>query len=159
MQEFEALYKEYYVQVYKYVLKLCKDKELAEEITQEAFFKVLKSSSKFKGECKFSVWVCQIAKNTFLSYIKKNKYRAEFSIDALTLEVEDNPENKAVDKVMVSKIYEILETMDEPYKEVFWQRTICELSFGEIAKHHKKSENWARVTYHRAKMRIREALK
>lgn len=71
MQEFEDLYKVYYPQVYQYILKLCQDEMLAEEITQETFFKVLKSADSFRGQCKFSVWLCQIAKNTFYSYLLK----------------------------------------------------------------------------------------
>lgn len=159
MQEFEELYKAYYPQVYKYILKLCQDEMLAEEITQETFFKVLKSADSFKGQCKFSVWMCQIAKNTFYSYLKKNKRLADFPIETLAVESEDNLENLVADRDMALKIHEILHDMEETYREVFWMRTFGELSFAEIGKIHKKSESWARVTYHRAKMRIKEELK
>lgn len=159
MQEFEDLYKAYYPQVYKYILKLCQNELLAEEITQETFFKVLKSVDSFKGECKFSVWMCQIAKNTFYSYLKKNKRLADFPIETLAIENEDSLENLVADKDMALKIHAILHDMEEPYREVFWMRTFGELSFAEIGNLHKKSESWARVTYHRAKMRIKEELK
>ena len=159
MQEFEELYKAYYPQIYKYILKLCQDELLAEEITQETFFKVLKSADSFKGQCKFSVWMCQIAKNTFYSYLKKNKRLADFPIETLAIENEDNLENLVADKDMALRIHEILHDMEELYREVFWMRTFGELSFAEIGKIHKKSESWARVTYHRAKMRIKEELK
>ena len=159
MQEFEELYKTYYPQVYKYILKLCRDEILAEEITQETFFKVLKSADSFKGQCKFSVWMCQIAKNTFYSYLKKNKRLADFPIETLAIENDENLESMAADRDMALKIHEILHFIEEPYREVFWMRTFGELSFAEIADIHKKSESWARVTYHRAKMKIKEELK
>ena len=159
MQEFEELYKVHYPQVYKYILKLCQDEILAEEITQETFFKVLKSADSFKGQCKFSVWMCQIAKNTFYSYLKKNKRLADFPIEALGIEQEERLESMVADKDMALKIHEILHLIEEPYREVFWMRTFGELSFAEIADIHKKSESWARVTYHRAKMKIKEELK
>ena len=159
MQEFEELYKAYYPQVYKYILKLCQDELLAEEITQETFFKVLKNADSFKGQCKFSVWMCQIAKNTFYSYLKKNKRLADFPIDMLAIEDEDDLENLVADRNMALRIHEFLHDMEEPYREVFWMRTFGELSFAEIGKIHKKSESWARVTYHRAKMKIKEGLK
>ena len=159
MQEFEELYKVHYPQVYKYILKLCQDEILAEEITQETFFKVLKSADSFKGQCKFSVWMCQIAKNTFYSYLKKNKRLADFPIETLTIENDENLERMAADRDMALKIHEILHFIEEPYREVFWMRTFGELSFAEIADIHKKSESWARVTYHRAKMKIKEELK
>ena len=159
MQEFEELYKAYYPQVYKYILKLCQDELLAEEITQETFFKVLKNADSFKGQCKFSAWMCQIAKNTFYSYLKKNKRLADFPIDMLAIEDEDDLENLVADRNMALRIHEFLHDMEEPYREVFWMRTFGELSFAEIGKIHKKSESWARVTYHRAKMKIKEGLK
>ena len=158
MQEFETLYKNYYPQVYHYVLKLCKDEVLAEEITQETFFKVLKNVDNFKGECKFSVWVCQIAKNTLYTYLKKKKRLADFSVETLEIESEESIENLVSDKDMALKIHEVLHVLEEPYREVFWMRTFGELSFLEIARIHKKTESWSRVTYHRAKMKIKEEL-
>ena len=158
MQEFEKLYKIYYPQVYRYVLKLCGDEALAEEITQETFFKVLKKVDSFKGECKFSVWVCQIAKNTLYTYLKKKKRLSDASIDTLELETGESIENLVADKEMALKIHEVLHVLEEPYREVFWMRTFGELSFLEIAKIHKKTESWARVTYHRAKIKIKEEL-
>lgn len=158
MPEFEELYKAYYPQVYKYILKLCQDELLAEEITQETFFKVLRSANSFKGQCKFSVWMCQIAKNTYYSYLKKHKRFVDLPIEETTCAVEDSLENLIADKDMALKIHEVLHFIEDPYREVFWMRTFGELSFGEIASIHKKSESWARVTYHRAKMKIKEEL-
>ena len=91
--------------------------------------------------------------------MKKNKRLADFPIETLAVESEDNLENLVADKDMALRIHEILHDMEEPYREVFWMRTFGELSFAEIGKIHKKSESWARVTYHRAKMRIKEELK
>ena len=144
MQEFEELYRTYYPQIYRYLLKLCQDEALAEEITQETFFKVLKSAEGFRGDCKF------------YSYVKKHGRSADFP-EELPAE-ETNPETLAADKDMALRIHEILHVIEEPYREVFWMRTFGELSFREIANIHKKSESWARVTYHRAKMKIKEEL-
>ena len=158
MQEFEKLYKNYYPQVYCYVLKLCGDEALAEEITQETFFKVLKSVDSFKGECKFSVWVCQIAKNTLYTHLKKKKRLTDLPVEMLELESGESLENLVADKDMALRIHEVLHVLEEPYREVFWMRTFGELSFLEIARIHRKTESWARVTYHRAKMKIKEEL-
>ncbi len=156
MQEFEELYKAYYQQVYQYLLKLCGDEELAEEITQETFFKVLKSAGSFRGQCKFSVWVCQIAKNTFYTHLKKKKRFADVPVEELSVDAGTDLEKMMVDREMAMKIHAVLHKLDEPYREVFWMRTFGELSFAEIASIHGKSESWARVTYHRAKMKIKE---
>jgi RNA polymerase sigma-70 factor (ECF subfamily) len=156
--DIEKVYSEYFLTVYKYALSLSRDPQTAEEITQETFFKALKSINKFKGECKINVWLCQIAKNTYYSFCKKEK--REIGIDdadlpeLMTADIIFGIENKET----VQEIHRILHDMNEPYKEVFSLRTFGELSFREIGELFGKSSNWAGVTYHRAKNKIREAL-
>lgn len=157
MSAFEELYKQYYSQVYFYVLGLCRNEHIAEEITQETFFKVLKKMDTFKGECKVNVWMIQIAKNTFYNYCREKKIALESSLDGV--ETERTIEEKIIDQEAAGQIHVILHRMQEPYKEVFWMRTFGELSFKEIGSIHGKTESWARVTYHRAKLMIKEELR
>lgn len=161
MEDFEDIYKRYYNQVYFYILGLSRNKHIAEEITQEAFFKVLKKIDSFKGECRINVWITQIAKNTYYNYCRKRKLEPE-SDTCFTgveeLETEENLEKNLIDKEMAKQIHVILHKLPEPYKEVFWMRTFGELPFREIANIHNKTESWARVTYHRAKLMIREEM-
>ena len=157
MSAFEELYKQYYSQVYFYVLGLCRNEHIAEEITQETFFKVLKKMDTFKGECKVNVWMIQIAKNTFYNYCREKKLDTESSLEGV--EKEGTIEEKIIDKEAAKQIHVILHRMQEPYKEVFWMRTFGELSFKEIGSIHGKTESWARVTYHRAKLMIKEELR
>lgn len=157
MGAFEELYKQYYSQVYFYVLGLCRNEHIAEEITQETFFKVLKKMDSFKGECKVNVWMIQIAKNTFYNYCREKKLDPESSLEGL--KTEGTIEEKIIDQEEAEQIHVILHRMKEPYKEVFWMRTFGELSFKEIGSIHGKTESWARVTYHRAKLMIKEELR
>ena len=157
MGAFEELYKQYYSQVYFYVLGLCRNEHIAEEITQETFFKVLKKMDSFKGECKVNVWMIQIAKNTFYNYCREKKLDPESSLEGL--KTEGTIEEKIIDQEEAEQIHVILHRMKEPYKEVFWMRTFGELNFKEIGSIHGKTESWARVTYHRAKLMIKEELK
>lgn len=157
MSAFEKLYKQYYSQVYFYVLGLCRNEHIAEEITQETFFKVLKKMDTFKGECKVNVWMIQIAKNTFYNYCREKKLDPESSLEGV--ETEGTIEEKIIDQEAAERIHMILHRMPEPYKEVFWMRIFGELSFKEIGSIHGKTESWARVTYHRAKLMIKEELR
>ena len=70
MEDFEKIYSEYFDMVYGYCLRLSHDPSLAEEVTQESFFKALKAIDSFHGECRLSVWLCQIAKNTYFTLLK-----------------------------------------------------------------------------------------
>jgi len=155
---FDQIYKAYFKDVYKYVLSLSKNAVVAEEITQETFFKALKNIDKFDGKSKLYVWLCQIAKNTYFSYSAKQK--KTLSMTDKTQEYSDaiDIENLLVVKERAIEIHKILHELEEPYKEVFTLRVFGELSFLQIGNLFMKTESWARVTYHRAKKKIKERL-
>lgn len=157
MKDFEKIYSEYYDAVFQYVLSLCRDEQQAEEITQEAFFKALKNIDTFRGECKLSVWLCQIAKNTFYTAAKRQQRQTDYPTELLRSD--EAIEQRICDKETAFQIHKLLHALEEPYKEVFWLRTFGELSFKDIGALFGKTESWARVTYHRAKMKIREGVK
>ena len=157
MRDFDKIYSEYFSEVYKFVLSLCRNPSLAEEITQEAFFKTLKSIDSFKGDCALSTWLCKIAKNTFLSHMRKETRRADSPLEFIASD--ENIEERFSDKETAYAIHKVLHKLKEPYKEVFWLRTFGELSFAQIGAIFDKTESWARVTYYRAKILIKEDLK
>lgn len=156
MQDFDEIYSQYFSEVYQFVWTLCQNSDLAEEITQEAFFKALKNIDSFRGDCKISSWLCQIAKNTFYSYIKKVNKQSDFPLE--NLPSEGNMEEQFADRETAFAIHKVLHQLKEPYKEVFWLRTFGGLSFAQIAVLFGKTESWARVTYYRAKIQIKEEL-
>lgn len=157
MTELEKLYNTYFKDVYLYVYSLSGNKHIAEDITSETFLKAINSIDSFKGTCDVRVWLCQIAKNSYYSYLRKNKNTV--SIDTLP-EQEDglDIEKKISDSEESMRIHEILHSLNEPYKEVFTLRVFGELSFKQIASLFGKSENWACVTYHRAKNKVKSRL-
>ncbi|MGI6284113.1 RNA polymerase sigma factor [Caproicibacterium lactatifermentans] len=157
MTEFEEIYSNYFKDVYRYSLVLSKNKSIAEDITQETFFKALKKIDAFKGDCKISVWLCQIAKNTYFSYLKKQPYLLE-DIDNVVNIPGDDFEQKIIADGNVYEIHKLIHGLEEPYKEVFMLRFFGDLSFRKIAELFGKTESWARVTYHRARAKLKEAL-
>ena len=156
MEDFDKIYAEYYSEVYKFVLTLCQNPTLAEEITQDSFFKALKSIDSFNGDCKLSTWLCKIARNTFYSYTKKHNRQVDYPLDAILSD--ENIEEQFADKEIAYAIHKVLHKLNEPYKEVFWLRIFGELSFAQIGALFEKTESWARVTYYRAKIMIKEEL-
>ncbi|MGN0621691.1 MAG: RNA polymerase sigma factor [Porcipelethomonas sp.] len=153
MTDFEEVYRRYYKAVYLYILGISGDESIAGDITADTFFKALKGIEKFNGKCDIRVWLCQIAKNTFYNRCKKQKKLTgedvpETVSDGFVLEEQLEDDENAM------KIHELLHTMDEPYKEVFTLRVFGELSFRQIGAIFGKSESWARVTYHRARLKL-----
>ena len=158
--DFEKIYNEYFNDVYLYIKRLSGDEHVAEEITSETFFKALKSIDNFRGECEIRVWLCQIAKNSYYTYVKKNSKVQDVDETEL-INLPDNKnsvENEVQSKLQAFAIQKILHEIDEPYREVFMWRVYADLSFKEIAGIFNKNENWACVTYHRARKLIKERL-
>lgn len=152
---FDEIYVQYFDDVYRYILAICHNDSIAEEITQETFFKALQKIESFRGECKLRVWLCQIAKNTYFSYCNKQKKqdseeKLKDAADEITFE------EKLLHKETALAIHKKLHSLAEPYKEVFSLRVFGELSFGEIGELFKKNESWARVTFYRAKLKLKE---
>lgn len=154
MTDFTDVYNKYFRDVYRYALALTKNESLAEELTQETFFKALKSIEQFDGRCRLYVWLCQIAKNTYFTMYRKEIRQQQ------ELELQDSFsfEDKLLNKETAFDIHKVLHRLEEHYKEVFSLRTFGELSFRQIGQLFNKTESWARVTYHRAKIKIREEL-
>ena len=156
MLDFEEAYERYFKDVYKYALSLTHNADQAEELTQETFFKALKAIDRFDGRCKLYVWLCQIAKNTYFTSRQKRSRE-----DELPEELgwgDDSLEERLLDREAGFELHKRLHALEEPYKEVFSLRTFGELPFQQIGALFGKTESWARVTYHRAKLKIKEDL-
>ena len=154
--DFEKIYKTYYMEVYSYVMTIIKNNHLAEEITQEVFFKALKTKASYRGNASEFTWLCAIAKNTCLDELRK---RARFQNKDEEVADNINMEKMLEDKQTTLQIHQVLHKMEEPYKEVFQLRIFGELSFKEIGGIFGKTESWARVTYHRGRLKIQERMK
>jgi RNA polymerase sigma-70 factor (ECF subfamily) len=133
---------------------LTQDKSLSEELAQETFYKAYKNIDGFKGKCKMSVWLCQIAKNSYYSYCRKEKATHREILDENIIS-EINIEDEMIHSHNIATLYKILHTLEEPYREVFTLKLFGELTYPQISEIFGRSESWARVTYYRAKEKIR----
>lgn len=157
MLEIELLYKRYFSRVYSFAVKLSSSETIAREVTQQTFFKALEKLKDLKDNTNVFSWLCRIAKNTYIDHLRKEK-RLE-TLDSIDdLADGRSLETEYCQKEQILRIHERLHRMNEPYKEVFMLRVFGELSFSEIGCIFGKSENWARVTYYRAKVQLQEGM-
>ncbi len=143
------------MQVYSFVMTLSKNGDLSEEVTQKTFFKAMSAAGKYRTEASEFTWLCAIAKNLFLDEMRHQKRTGELSDEAVS--------NADIEAALVSedslfRIHQVLHDLEEPYKEVFQLRVFGELPFQKIGLLFQKTENWARVTYHRARLKIQERM-
>lgn len=155
--DFETVYLEYFREIRRYLLGLSKDPDLAEELTQETFFKAIRFQRRFQEGTDLRAWLYAIARNAYRSHLRKRKVTVEPPADL--------PEQSGVsltdaleDKEQAAAIHRCLHAMEEPYKEVFHLRVFGELPFRDIAGLFGKTESWARVTFYRAKQKIIQEL-
>ncbi len=156
MQDMEKIYEEYFETVNKYLFCLTKNSDIAEELTQETFYRAVKKIGTYKGDCKISVWLCQIAKNLWYDECRKNKKIANNNFDLPNLESEERVEEQVISKDEKITLYKKMQSLDEKTREVIYLRITGELSFKEIGDILNKSENWARVTFYRGKQKMKE---
>lgn len=153
--DFEQLYATYYMQVYSFVLTQAKSRDLAEEITQKTFFKAMTSAAAYRGDATEPTWLCAIANNLLMDEFRAQRKTGEQpGEEASSFCVED----ALADADAAFRIHRVLHGLDEPYKEVFQLRVFGELPFQKIGRLFGKTENWARVTYHRARLKIKERM-
>jgi len=156
--DFGKIYTEYFSDVYKYVLTLCRNEAIAEEVTQETFFKAMRHINQFNGSCRLYVWLCQIAKNTYFSLSNKQRRMAP-GLDVDLPDLTADLERDYLDKDEARRLHILLHNLSDPYKEVFTLRVFGELPFSQIGELFGKTDSWARLIFYRAKKQLQEAMK
>ncbi|WP_458408266.1 RNA polymerase sigma factor [Anaerotignum sp.] len=162
MKIFESLYREYYQKVYAFLYRLCADRDLAEDLTQETFLQAYKSFHKFRGECEVFTWLASIGKHTYFKYLKKKKLH----LDSANLDLvaqsyisgDVSPEEYVNKKDVENAVRKIVENIPKKYRDVVLLRIYAELPFSQIAQILKISESSAKVIYFRAKKMLMEVL-
>ena len=172
-QDMEQLYRRHYQTVYRYALRLTGSEHAAEELAAETFYRAMVALPDFRGECAASTWLCQIARNTWTSLRRKEgrcqplddtaalpdsrDFAAAFEDKDLALRIH-RLLHRLPEKETAMEVHQVLHSLPEPYREVFALRVLGELSFRDIGSLFEKGENWACVTYHRARKKIMEQM-
>lgn len=156
MDDMKEIYLEYAGAVKKYVMTLCHNEDLADDITAEVFLKAVKQIHRYDGRVKVLTWLCTIAKHTYIDYCRK-KSNQETTLEDWDFLVSDTagPEEAAEQNQRRVTLFKLLQTLQGEYKDVIYLRIFADLSFREIGDIFGKSENWARVTFYRAKTRLK----
>ena len=157
MLDFEMVFRENNQFVFRFLMKLCGDVSLAEELAQETFFRAYMNLSALRNEEKVAVWLCQIAKNTYFAWFNEQKRKQPISQPISANSTPDLAE-LFEEKELAGRAFSVLHALEEPYKEVFMLSVFGGLSLKDISAMFGKSESWARVTYYRAKQKIMEGL-
>lgn len=153
----EEMYTEYVETVRKYLFCLTHNDDIAEELTQETFYRAIRKIDSFKNNSKMSTWLCEIAKNLWYNELRKNKNIKNISEEEMfSIQAEDKIENMVILNDVRSNFYQKIQKLDNQMREVVYLRIIGDLSFKEIGNILGKTDNWARVVFYRAKQKLKE---
>ena len=155
MQSMEEIYQQHAQTVYRFLMTNTRDADLAEELTQETFYQAIRSSDRFDESCKVSTWLCAIAKRVLFTYRRKHPVTEELEEQTMSV---PSAESEAVETVSRMELIRLVHDLREPAREVVYLRAFGGLSFAEIGEVQGKTENWARVTFYRAKEKLKGRL-
>lgn len=155
--DIENLYREYYGFIFRFLMSLCRNENLAEELAHEAFFRAYINLRKLRDDGKAAAWLCQIAKNLYFAWYNDHKKLASLE-DARNARDEFNVEETVALKESAAEAAKYLRELDDSYREVFMLHVFGELPLESISRIFGKSESWARVTFYRAKQKIIEKM-
>ncbi len=156
-QDFEDIYRRLFDPVYRYALRLTQNAHEAQELTQETFFKALRALDGFRGDSSLYAWLCGIAKNAYLSSLRRQPPRPLNDLEGLT-DVGSDPQDLALQREDASRAQLAVQALPQPYREVFSLRALGGLGFRQIGELMGKSGNWACVVYHRARKKLNAQL-
>lgn len=170
---FEELANRYERQVYTVALRMLRQQQDAEDVTQQAFLSALEHLPGFREEASFSTWLMRIAAHAALKIIRKRKGLATISLDEATSPRESDetiphPEfiadwsqspQELVERAEVQRLLdEALAQLDEKHRMVFLLRDVDGLSIAETAEALGLSEANVKVRLLRARLQLRERL-
>lgn len=155
MEDLDEIYRRHAATVYKFLLSLCHDTHMAEELTQETFYQAVRSIHRFDGSCQVSTWLCQIAKHLFYQQLRQTHREEPLPEEETALPPLPSAEEEVLDQSGRLDLLRRVHDLPEPSREVVYLRSFGGLSFREIGEVLGRTETWARVTFYRCKERLK----
>lgn len=148
----EELLNRHQQRLYAYIMVLCRKRDLADDIFQETFFKVINTlkSGKYNEEGKFLPWVMRISHNLVIDHFRRNKKmpkvdspREDFDVFNTVIIEENNVQDELINFQIMGDVRKLIDFLPEEQREVVLLRHYAELSFKEIAEQTNVSINTA----------------
>ncbi len=161
MTELEQLYRAYFSDVYSYLKHLTGDEHLAGELTSDTFFRAMQGLPDYREQGSARGWLYRIARNLYYDHCRKNRRLQPLETlpeSALPPDPDFDPAAAVQAGSEALRLHRLIHALPEPGKEVFLLRVYGELDFKQIGAVFDKTANWACVTYHRARQKLREEM-
>ena len=153
--DFDEIYRLYAEDLYRFLLSLCRNEHLAADLLQDTMLKAFTEFDRFRGDCSVKTWLCTVGRNLYRDHLKKAENHNLLLEESMELPSEElSIAERLETRETAMQVHRLLHRLEEPYREIFSLRVFAELQFSEIGSLFQKSENWARVTFFRAKKKL-----
>ncbi len=153
----DEVYREHAQAVYLYLMSLCHDTHLAQDLTENTFLRAMRSLDAWRGDCTLASWLCAIARNEYLSDRRRHQSRTPPEGE-LPERAQDAPETSLLREESYLALMRRVHALGEDAREVFYLRAMGDMTFAQIGSVMGRTETWARVTFYRARERIRKEI-
>ena len=132
---FEVLYKRHNDPLYRYLLRLCRHRDSAEDIFQDVWSKIVKARENYRPTAKFSTFLYRVAHNCFIDHIRRNKRHNQTA----DVEPDNQPDPGELPEVQTERILArrrllaALQQLPDEQRDAFLLREEAGLSLDEIA--------------------------
>lgn len=167
---FAVLVKRYERPLFTFACRYLGQRDLARDVTQESFLRVVRRAQEFRHEARFSTWIFAIVRNICIDELRKSKHRRHLPLDersddrgaiAETIgstQPAHDPERSAIGSRLEREIQDALAALPDDQLEVFLLRELAGLPFSEIAEISETSENTVKSRMRYALEKLQKAL-
>lgn len=160
MNKLEDEYEEIQPKIYAFFYAKTGNRATSQDLCHDTFYEACKNIASFNGHSTLSTWMFSIANNLLKNYYRKNKYQQSLMQKLAILpeaEIHSIEELTEINEETKTLLHHISK-LDDAAREIVLLRIYGELSFAEIGALIGKSENYARVTFHRLKLKIQKKM-
>lgn len=153
--EMEKLYIKYHRELYLYAFSLCKNYHLAEDLTNDTFFKAYLS---IDDASYIKYWLFRVCKNLYLDYLKKNREYCSENIINLALKNDETPLDKIIEAEEKKHLYNKVINLKKSYKEILILYYFCGFSIKDISRSKNITESAAKTMLFRARKKLKKEM-
>lgn len=156
MKDLEIMYRQIQPKIYAFFYVKTSNQAVAEDLTHDVFYEACKGIHSFSSKSSLQTWLYSIAKNLLKKHYRSKKYskRLDLKLQKEMIDRTKSTEDVYLEGEEGQHLIQKIQSLDDLQKEIATLRIYLELSFKEIAQITGKSENYARVTFHRIKLKL-----
>lgn len=154
LDRMSILFERYHIKIFNFLLKMTRDRDISQDITQEVFYKAIKYRSSYKRG-KFSSWIYTIARNIFADHYQSQKNK-EDRFENIEYKIEQKEQDTIEIKETNEELYKALNKLNKSDKELVIMNRYQGIKYQEIAEITGSTAGAVKTKIHRAIHKLKD---